>query len=50
MVASGEDGQMEEEEWEVQVSSDGITKSQGERYSIENTANGIVTLLHGDRW
>ena len=43
-------GKMVEGEWEVQVSSYGMSESWGTRYSIGNTVSGTVIVLYGDRW
>ena len=51
MVARGECGKMGEGEWEIQVSSYGMNKSQKyKRHSRENIVSGSVTALYDDRW
>lgn len=37
----GGTGKMAEGEWQAQASSDGMSKSQGKRYSLGKRANGI---------
>ena len=41
---------MGEGKWEIQPSSNGMSKSWDESHSIGNRVNGTVPALYGDKW